>query len=446
MAPTFVTQLFNSIADTGRELLDLRGGKKRNHSINGLCRDLLTQKGEASGMALAREIVEAWNGLSDDDKLDFLNFLNAEMAPDQKKIEKAVAAYHKDPGPENYKALSAAVEAPRQELMRRINSAPGATAAIVSMRKFLVGQLRSHPHLKAVDADLKHLLSSWFNRGFLTLERIDWRTPAVVLEKLIEYEAVHEIEGWEDLRRRLDQDRRCFAFFHPALPDEPLIFVEVALVRGLASAIQPLLSREAERGDPTKADTAIFYSISNCQDGLKGISFGNFLIKQVVAELSKELPNLRHFATLSPVPGFMRWLTGVKGAAAGMHFKEINAVRTQLKEKDWADNPAVSENLKEPLEQLCVHYLVNEKSGDRPLDPVLRFHIGNGARLEQINWLGDRSGNGMAQSAGLLVNYYYSLKDIEKNHEAYANEHRIATSSAIQSLAKSGKKIVAPAG
>ena len=447
MSPTFVTQLFNSIADTGRELLDLRGGKKRSHSINGLCRDLLTQKGEASGMALARDVVDAWNNrLSDEEKLNFLIFLSEEMAPDQKKIDKAVAAYHKDPSAEHYNALAAAIEAPRQELMRRINFAPGGTAAIVAMRKFLVSHLRGHPQLKAVDIDLKHLLSSWFNRGFLSLERIDWRTPAVILEKLIEYEAVHEIEGWDDLRRRLDQDRRCFAFFHPALPDEPLIFVEVALVKGLASAIQPLLARETERGDPKKADTAIFYSISNCQDGLKGISFGNFLIKQVVAELSKELPNLRHFATLSPVPGFMKWLNGVKGAAAGMHFKEINAVRTEIKNKDWPDNPAVSGKLKEPLEQLCVHYLVNEKSGDRPLDPVLRFHIGNGARLEQIDWLGDRSANGMAQSAGLLVNYYYSLKDIEKNHEAYANERKIATSSAIQSLAKSGKKVVAPVG
>ena len=436
MAPTFVTQLFNSIADTGRELLDLRGDKKRNNSIKGLCRDLLTQKGEASGMALARDAVAAWNTLTEEEKLDFLYFLNEEMAPDQVEIEKAVAAYHKQADAKNYKALTTAIEAPRQELMRRLNFAPGGTAAIVAMRKFLVGHLRTNPELKAVDSDLQHLLSSWFNRGFLTLERIDWRTPAVVLEKLIEYEAVHEIDGWDDLRRRLDKDRRCFAFFHPALPDEPLIFVEVALVKGLASAIPPLLARETERGDPTKADTAIFYSISNCQDGLKGISFGNFLIKQVVAELSAELPNLKHFATLSPIPGFMRWLNGVQGAVAGMHFKELREIRDLISEKGWQQNPEIVEKVKGPLEHLCAHYLVNEKSGERPLDPVTRFHLGNGARLEQLNWLGDDSENGMKQSAGLLVNYYYSLRDIEKNHEAYANERKVVASSAIQSLAK----------
>jgi malonyl-CoA decarboxylase len=440
MAPTFVSQLFNSIADTGRDLLDLRGGKKRGHGIKEVCRDLLTQKGEASGMALAREAVEAWNALNDEEKLDFLEFLNREMAPDQKQIEAAVAAYHKEGSAENYKALSTAIEAPRQELMRRINFAPGGTAAIVAMRKFLVGHLRAKPELKAVDSDLQHLLSSWFNRGFLTLERIDWRTPAVVLEKLIEYEAVHEIDGWDDLRRRLDKDRRCFAFFHPALPDEPLIFVEVALVKGLASAIPPLLSREAERGDPTKADTAIFYSISNCQDGLRGISFGNFLIKQVVAELSAELPNLKHFATLSPIPGFMRWLTSLKGAAAGMHFREINAVREAIAAPEWQNDPETVEAVREPLEKLCAHYLINEKRGSRPLDPVSRFHLGNGARMEQLNWMGDESPNGLAQSAGLLVNYYYSLKDIEKNHEAYANERKVVASNVLQSLAKNGKK------
>lgn len=440
MAPTFVSQFFNSIADTGRELLDLRGGKKRSHSIEGLCRDLLTQKGEASGMALAREVVEAWNVLIDEEKLNFFKFLSEEMAPDQKKIEKAVATYHKEPSADNYRLLADAIEAPRQELMRRINFAPGGTAAIVAMRKFLVGLLRKKPELKAVDSDLQHLLSSWFNRGFLSLERISWRTPAVVLEKLIEYEAVHEIEGWDDLRRRLDKDRRCFAFFHPALPDEPLIFVEVALVKGLASAIPPLLSREGERGDPTKADTAIFYSISNCQDGLKGISFGNFLIKQVVAELSAELPNLKHFATLSPIPGFLRWLTGVKGAVAGMHFKDVNAVRKAISDPDWPNKPEVVEEIREPLEHLCAHYLINEKNVERPLDPVTRFHLGNGARLEQLNWLGDTSPNGLAQSAGLLVNYYYSLKDIEKNHEAYANERKVVASSALQSLAKAAKK------
>jgi len=440
MASTFVSQLFNSIADAGRELLDRGTGKSRSHSIEGLCSDLLTQKGEASGMALAREVVEVWETLPENEKLEFLEFLDRELAPDPNRIAGAVVAYQKDVSAETLQNLNEAIEAPRQELMRRINFAPGGTTAIVSMRKFLVGQLRARPELKYVDGDIQHLLSSWFNRGFLELQRIDWRTPAVVLEKLIEYEAVHAIDGWDDLRRRLDKDRRCFAFFHPALPDEPLIFVEVALVRGLAEAVQPLLSQETERGIAEDADTAIFYSISNCQEGLKGITFGNFLIKQVVAELSAELPNLKHFATLSPIPGFMRWLSSAKGRTGGVTAKEVSAVKSFLAEKDWFENPDVVEQVREPLTKLCAHYLVNEKSRDRPLDPVARFHLGNGAMLEQMNWLGDKSANGIKQSAGLLVNYYYSLKHIERNHEAYANERKIIASSSILSLAKPGKK------
>lgn len=438
MRQTFVSQLFNSIADAGRDLLDRGAGKSRSHTMEGLCRDLLTQRGEASGMALAREVVDVWGTLSDEEKLQFLHFLASEVGTDDAAVDRAVEAYRTDKSEDNRRKLAAVLEAPRQELMRRINFAPGGTAAIVAMRKFLVSKIRKHPELKDVDQDLKHLLSSWFNRGFLELEEINWRTPAVILEKLIEYEAVHAIDGWEDLRRRLDQDRRCFAFFHPALPDEPLIFVEVALVKGLASAVQPLLNQEEERLDPRKADTAIFYSISNCQDGLKGISFGNFLIKQVVAELSTQLPNLKHFSTLSPIPGFMKWFTKTDGAIGNMAEDKIRKVKKALLDEDWYKDEKVTAKVQEPLEQLVAYYLMNEKSRERPLDPVSRFHLGNGARLERINWLGDISKNGLKQSSGLLVNYYYSLKDIEKNHEAYVNDKKVVASSAIQSLAKMG--------
>ncbi|MBL4907252.1 MAG: malonyl-CoA decarboxylase [Sneathiella sp.] len=437
MRQTFVSQIFNSIADAGRDLLDRGAGKSRSHSIEGVCRDLITQRGEASGIALAREVVNLWGKLDDDEKLSFLLFLEKEGSTDQALIDKAVDAYQVDRTLENGRALAQVLEAPRQELMRRINFAPGGTAAIVDIRKFLVSKLRKHPELREVDHDIKHLLTSWFNRGFLEVEEINWRTPAVILEKLIEYEAVHEIDGWEDLRRRLDRDRRCFAFFHPALPDEPLIFVEVALVKGLASAVQPLLDQEGERLDPRSADTAIFYSISNCQDGLKGISFGNFLIKQVVSELSAELPNLKHFSTLSPIPGFMKWFSEQKGKTGKVTAGKAAKVKNLLREKDWHTNPEVIEQIREPLEQLVAHYLVKEKSRNNPLDPVSRFHLGNGARLERINWLGDISSNGLNQSAGLLVNYYYNLKDIEKNHEAYVNEKKVVASSAILSLAKS---------
>ncbi|MEH6476284.1 MAG: malonyl-CoA decarboxylase [Sneathiella sp.] len=438
MRQTFVGQIFNSIADAGRDLLDRGAGKSRSHSIEGVCRDLLTQRGEASGIALAREVVLLWQKISEEERLNFLVFLQKEVCVDQEGLDKAVASYAADKTPENQRKLSKALEAPRQELMRRINFAPGGTAAIVDMRKFLVRKIREFPELAPVDQDLQHLLISWFNRGFLELEQINWRTPAVILEKLIEYEAVHEIDGWEDLRRRLDKDRRCFAFFHPALPDEPLIFVEVALVKGLAGAVQPLLEKDGARLDPAKADTAIFYSISNCQDGLKGISFGNFLIKQVVAELSAEMPNLKHFSTLSPVPGFMKWFTATKGKAAGLSAGKVTKVKKLLLEKEWQANEEVIEQVREPLEQLIAHYLVNEKSRERPLDPVSRFHLGNGARLERINWLGDISANGLRQSSGLLVNYYYSLKDIEKNHEAYVNDKQVVASSSILSLAKAG--------
>ena len=273
MRHTLVGQIFNSIADAGRDLLDRGSGKPRSQTIEGVCRDLLTQKGEASGIALAREVVLHWRELDDDERFAFMQFLLKEVSLDSKKVDAAVKAYEADKTPESRRKLSSALEAPRQELMRRINFAPGGTAAIVDMRKYLVGLLRKHPELKIVDADIQHLLVSWFNRGFLAIEEINWNTPAAILEKLIEYEAVHEITGWDDLRRRLDKDRRCFAFFHPALPDEPLIFVEVALVKGLASSVQPLLDLGEKRLEPTKADTAIFYSISNCQEGLKGISF-----------------------------------------------------------------------------------------------------------------------------------------------------------------------------
>ncbi len=437
MRQTFVSQIFNSIADAGRDLLDRGAGKSRSHSIEGVCRDLLTQRGEASGMALAREVVDLWHDLDADEKYAFMEFLQKEVGLDQLKLDQAIAAYAAEKNQLNQQILSKALEAPRQELMRRINFAPGGTAAIVDMRKFLVSKLRDHPELAEVDQDMKHLLVSWFNRGFLEVRQINWRTPAVVLEKLIEYEAVHAIQGWDDLRRRLEGDRRCFAFFHPALPDEPLIFVEVALVKGLAKAVQPLLDQQSHKLDPTTTDTAIFYSISNCQDGLKGISFGNFLIKQVVAELSAEFPNLKHFSTLSPVPGFMKWLSSVKGRVGSLSAGKTTKVKKVLQEEGWHQQGDLPEQFKDQLVHLMAHYLVNEKRKDRPLDPVSRFHLGNGARLERINWMGDVSANGLKQSAGMLVNYYYSLKDIEKNHEAFVNEKKVVASSAVLSLAKS---------
>jgi malonyl-CoA decarboxylase len=300
------------------------------------------------------------------------------------------------------------------------------------MRKTLLAGVREHPAWRVIDSDLMHLLRSWFNRGFLRLERIDWRTPALVLEKLIEYEAVHAIRGWWDLRRRLEGDRRCFAFFHPQLPDEPIIFIEVALTRGMSAHVQPLLDQRAPIASPAQADCAMFYSITNCQEGLRGISFGNLLIKQVAEELKREFPHLRRFATLSPIPGFRRWLDK---AADPQTLAAIADPAWHLGE--------VAETVQKNLIRFCAYYLLNAKQAGRekaekaePLDPVARFHLGNGAALERLNWMGDTSEQGMARSAGLMVNYVYWLAEVEKNHERYFREHYIAASPVIEKLAR----------
>ncbi|HYZ42436.1 MAG TPA: malonyl-CoA decarboxylase family protein, partial [Stellaceae bacterium] len=319
--------------------------------------------------------------------------------------------------------------------------------------KELLGLLRDHKELTPLDTDLRHLLASWFNRGFLELRRIDWQTPAAVLEKLIAYEAVHEIQGWTDLKNRLEADRRCFAFFHPRMPDEPLIFVEVALVSGMAGNVHALLDETAPIGDPHTADSAIFYSISNCQRGLGGISFGDFLIKRVVDALAIELPRLKIFATLSPVTGFRSWLERqlrsgsedlllpaerIALAAFGNEGSENNLVAL-LNQQTWHKDQHVEAVLHEPLMRLCARYLLRERApSGRALDPVAHFHLTNGARIDRLNWLGDVSTKGLQQSAGIMVNYLYRLGEIEANHEAYRGGGRIAASSAVRNLARGG--------
>ena len=319
--------------------------------------------------------------------------------------------------------MARVTEAPRQEFFRRLNLAPGGTAAIVAMRADLLDVVKDRPELTAVDDDIVHLFGAWFNRGFLVPRRIDWTTPATILEKIIEYEAVHEIHGWEDLKRRLDPaDRRCYGFFHPSLVDEPLIFVEVALTRDTPASIQELLNEESA-GDEQTPTTAAFYSISNCQKGLAGISFGNFLIKQVVTDLAGELPSLKTFVTLSPIPTFTRWLDLERrdDKSTVLGGDDLVALAA-LDDAEWPEDEEASSNLRNLITGLGAHYLVAGKTpGGRPLDPVARFHLGNGARLERVNWKGDVSDRGIAQSAGLMVNYLYDLKDIERNHEAFAN-------------------------
>jgi malonyl-CoA decarboxylase len=312
------------------------------------------------------------------------------------------------------------------------------------MRKEIAGRLHDEPTLRLLDSDLKHLFASWFNRGFLELRRIDWQSPAAVLEKLIAYEAVHEIHGWDDLRRRLAPDRRCFAFFHPALPDDPLIFVEVALVEGLAGAVQPLLVQDSDddaaRNRAARADTAIFYSISNCQDGLRGISFGNFLIKQVVEELKNELQHLTRFSTLSPVPGFRRWLTKRLASTGDPAAALLARIETSAGRLDTLE---CDDSLKPLIMRFCAAYLTRHASTKEPADPVARFHLRNGARLERINWLGNTAPRGIQESFGIMVNYLYDIETIESNHEAFVNDGTVMRSADVDALL-AAEHILAP--
>ena len=390
------------------------------------CRALLRTRGEASVVTLARGALDAFARLDDGGRREFFRFLTHELGPEPAALERAVEAYREAPGPEAASALARAAEPPRRDLLALLNTSPNGMSDLLAMREALLDALPELPELRPLDEDFLYLLRAWFNRGFLDLRRIDWQTPALVLEKIIEYEAVHQILDWEDLRRRLEADRRCFGFFHPSLPDEPLIFVEVAFCRGLASSVQDLIFGEVE--PDLEADTAVFYSISNCQRGLLGISFGNFLIKQVVHELAAEMPGLRTFATLSPVPGFRKWLA--RAAREGRWAGEGGAGVGDLDGADWP-----TADLEPRVLRLCARYLLHEKRGRQPLDPVARFHLRNGARLERLNWMADPSTSGLAQSGGVMVNYVYDEAEVVANHEAYVNEGRIAHAPAVAALA-----------
>ncbi len=441
MANAFFTDLLATISERGRTLLR-RGqpddGKEDAAGLIDLCEALLSGRGEASGTAMASEVIESYHNLDEAERRAFFHALAHNFGPDQDKVNKAIEAWMAEPGDGNGGALHFASEPRRQELIRRLNRAPGGTGALVEMRADLLTLLNGHKDLAALDRDIVHLLASWFNRGFLVLRRIDWSTPANILEQIIRYEAVHEIRDWDDLRRRIDPiDRRCYAFFHPAMPDAPLIFVEVALTETIPGAIAPLLAVNRKPVPADRARTAVFYSISNTQRGLGGISFGNFLIKQVVEELRRELPKLDTFVTLSPVPGFMSWLKDGKDLPIS---DEDRALLKHLDEPNWFDNAELAGELRALIEPLAAYYFLKARTAKgRLIDSVARFHLGNGARLERINWLGDLSPKGLRESAGIMVNYLYRLDDIEKNHEAYANDGEVVASSAVKKLLKSNE-------
>jgi malonyl-CoA decarboxylase len=410
--------------------------------------------GEVTARARAADLGRSYLSLDAQGRERFLQLLAGEFDVDRHEIDRCcnalINASRADQRPAAERALRAALEPPRITLLRQFNALPEGVKFLVDRRAELIDLGQRDPLFAGLEEDLKRLLANWFDIGFLELKRITWESPAALLEKLMAYEAVHEIRGWTDLKNRLEADRRCFAFFHPRMPDEPLIFVEVALVLGMTGDIHALLDEAAPIEDPHSADTAIFYSISNCQRGLDGISFGDFLIKRVVDALATELPRLKVFATLSPVPGFRAWLerqdwgagsnlllpaerSAIEGLGGGTSTDSLTALL------DHHGDPQVVLALRDPLIRLCARYLLHERTpSGRALDPVAHFHLSNGARVERLNWLGDISPKGLQQSAGIMVNYRYLLSEIEPNHEAYRGEARVAASSAIRGLLRAG--------
>lgn len=419
------------------------GSDRRLRAVLILAQRLLSERGEANSVAIARDLVAGFDALSEASRDRFFAHLAVALGPDPQALLASAQAYARTPNSAHLLQLTRDAEPPRQELLRRINRLPGGTAHIVAMRRALLARLSRQPELAAVEADFLHLLGSWFNPGFLQLQRVDWRSPAMLLEQLIRHEAVHAIDGWEDLRRRLQPDRRCFAFFHPQLPDEPLIFVEVALLPAMPDAIAPLIDKTADPQPPSTFKVAAFYSISNCQPGLKGVSLGNFLIKRVAEELQRELPQLKTFCTLSPIPGLTRWLR------AGAAIDGLSRPRAQrLADARQALMAACGGQLdrlvdadalqqlpgpgRQALQRLAAFYLAFQT----PLpggDPVARFHLDNGARLERLNPLGDLSPKGMRQSLGTMVNYLYDLDKVARNHEAFV-QGDVATARPIATL------------
>ena len=406
---SFFADILSSLFE--RKLSLTRRVEDDNKPIEELCKALLSSRGDVSGMTLAQSILDRYESFDEAGKLSWFLLLANDMDVPADSAIAAIKAYHAEPSNKAYEFMIGAVEPARLQLIRRLNQTQDATTKLVQMREDLIQLLQNHPQLGKLNVDFKHLFASWFNRGFLVLRPINWSSPAHILEKIITYESVHEIENWEDLRRRLQpDDRRCFAFFHPAMPDEPLIFVEVALTQGTPDSIQKILleSRDVIRAD--NADTAAFYSISNCQAGLAGISFGNSLIKTVVQHLLRELPQIQNFVTLSPIPGLVKWLneTGLFDANADSE--------TQVK--------------------LAASYLLNSKSQNgQPRDAVARFHLNNGALVAAVHANADISKNGMAQSCGVMVNYRYDLSRISEHHEAFANKQTVISERSVKALA-----------
>ena len=440
--------MLQSIADRGRALIQRREpARERSAGLVEACEALLSGRGEASGVALAGDILARYAALTIGPRVAFFEALETTFGHDRPRIDTAIAAWRESPTAANAAELHRASEPRRLELFRRLNLAPGGTAALVRMREQLLDAMQHREDLAAIDNDFVHLFTSWFNRGFLVLRRIDWSTPAAILQKIIQYEAVHQIRDWDDLRRRIDlPDRRCYAFFHPALVDEPLIFVEVALTREVPNAIAPILADKRDIVEPERATTATFYSITNCQRGLAGVSFGHFLIKQVVEEVSREVKRVSTFVTLSPAPNFADWLRRERAQETSLALgDEDREALAALDNPDWWRDADIADELREPLLRAAAWYYMRARNRrGLPVDAVARFHLGNGARLDRLDWLGDTSERALSQSYGLMVNYLYDVDYIERNHEAYAQQHAIVAASAVSRLLRSPMREIVP--
>ena len=428
----FLKKIINSIADAGKELLHKTLPIKKNlETLLELCDDLISYKGVASGIAIAREISEIYLSLSKEDKKKFFIAVDEKFKPNLEAAEKKSLEFIKNKNTNTLKELSSLAEGNRQEFIRRMNMAPNGTAFLVSMREDLLRFVLEDSSLSNLDEDFRHLFRSWFNPGFLRLERITWDTKAAVLERIISYEKVHKIKDMTDLKRRLDEDRRFYAYFHPVLPDEPLIFVQVAFTQGLASSVQDIIKPMTP--NQPKADTATFYSISNCQQGLTSVTLGNFLIKRVVYEIQQENPKIKHFGTLSPLPGFAEWVNYIeenklRSILGSEDYEKVKFLRsTEIKIGD----PRIIEH-KKIIKKLTIHYLIKEKVNDKPVNPVTRFHLGNGASIENIVINGNISDYGYNESFGIMVNYIYHLDKLEKIHEEYISNHQISYSDKIK--------------
>jgi malonyl-CoA decarboxylase len=467
-APDFFDRTLANLGGMWRDLAERAGFAQRRirdpdisdddaEAIRSRFRECLEARGgEVSARARAADLGGAYLGLSPAGRKRFLEILAADFALDAAALARAAEAYAAAEDDraraEAERRLKQAMVAPRLKLLTQFTSLPDGVKFLVDLRADLLAAMDGQAALASLDMDAKALLASWFDVGFLELRRITWDSPASLLEKLSRYEAVHRVRSWADLKNRLDADRRCYAYFHPRMPNEPLIFLEVALVKGMAGSVQALLDERAPLLDPRQADTAIFYSISNTQEGLRGIGFGSFLIKHVVDDLAREFPRLSSFATLSPIPGFRRWLgrlpleealeylpyderiaASAAAAAAGIG-EDFRAI---LEQPRWQAKPELAEPLHQPLTRLAAVYLLAIRRDGRPIDPVARFHLGNGASVERLNWLADTSAKGLAESAGLMVNYGYRSAEIESNHEIFASGGPIAAAGSLRRLVSS---------